>query len=85
MITTLYLITVVSWISFRDFDGEFQARECQKVKEHIERNFEVEGTCVSKDGGVIIHNNRIYGYAESRKQGIPLYTRWDGSSEERTE
>ena len=85
MITTLYFVTVASWLPFKDFDGEFQIKECQALRARLETNFDVTATCLSKDGSVMIHDNRTYDYAERRKQEISLYTLWDGSSEKSKE
>jgi len=60
MTTTLYLIAELTWHIFKIFEGDQQIDECAAYKQHIERNFSVEATCVSRQDNIVIHNDIVY-------------------------
>jgi len=60
MVTTLYLIAVANWYSLSTFEGSSQIEECIALKQHIEKNFDMEATCVSRQEDILIHNDVVY-------------------------
>jgi len=60
MVTTLYLIAVAAWYSLSTFEGNSQIEECIALKQHIEKNFDMEATCVSRQDNLLIHDSVAY-------------------------
>ena len=49
-----------TWYVFDTFSGDYQIDECQKAKKHIELNFDVEATCISRWGDLLLQDNKLY-------------------------
>jgi len=60
MTTVLYLMSLHTWYVFETFTGDYQIDECQKAKKHIELNFDVEATCISRWGDVLLQDDKLY-------------------------
>jgi len=60
VVTVLYLVSVAAWYAFSEFEGATQIAECSQLKQHIEQNFAVEATCVSRGEHVLIQDTKVY-------------------------
>lgn len=60
MTTVLYLISLHTWYVFETFTGDYQIDECQKLRTHIQASFDVEATCISRWGDLLLQDNKIY-------------------------
>jgi len=60
MTTVLYLISFNAWYVFETFKGDYQIDKCQELRTHIQTNFDVEATCISRWDGILLQDNKIY-------------------------
>jgi hypothetical protein len=68
LITTLYLISNLTWYHFKDFNGDYQIDACLGTKAHIQKNFKVKGVCLSEWDDILILDNKVYFNGKKRSQ-----------------